>query len=82
MLGRNWPSSLPIIQKNIVLDCFTAEEYILKTAPIDFAVKHTPEWWKNLPISYVDNFVDRGTTKKCNGIIDYYKHDLYYSFYQ
>jgi hypothetical protein len=63
-------------QKKIVLDCFTAEEYILKTAPIDFAVKHTPEWWKDLPVSYVEGFIDRGTTKRCNGIVDYYKYSL------
>jgi hypothetical protein len=62
----------------IYLDCFTLDPLLLKTAPVDHAVKHFPEWWKGLPNSYIDkgSFIPNTTMKKCSGIIDYYKKSI------
>jgi hypothetical protein len=65
-------------QNKIILDCFTKEESILKTAPIDYAIKHIPDWWKQLSSSVIseDGFSPMPTAKKCVGIVDYYKHSI------
>jgi hypothetical protein len=60
------------------LDCFTSDPLILKTAPVDFATKHFPDWWKALPNSYMDegSFIPNTTMKKCAGMIDYYSSSI------
>lgn len=63
-------------KKQIVLDCFTYDELIMQTAPIAPAMKYVPEWWKNLPATYNENFFPAATTKSCVGIIDYYKKSI------
>jgi hypothetical protein len=65
-------------KKKIVLDCFTKEEHVINYAPIDYAIKHMPDWWKNLPPTVLndDGFSPRATTKKCIGISDYYKYSI------
>lgn len=65
-------------KSKIVLDCFTFDESIIKTMPIDFANKHFPEWWKKLPKSYKPNnqFFESATMKTCAGMVDYYKNSI------
>jgi len=67
-------------QKKIVLDCFTTNEHILKTAPIVPAVKLMPDWWKNLPKSYQGegegSFFPKPTMKHCIGMVDYYTKSI------
>jgi len=66
-------------QKKIVLDCFTTKSYAVEYAPINFAIKHIPDWWKNLPTSFVSDknqFTEHGTMKGCVGMVDYYKKSI------
>jgi hypothetical protein len=65
-------------KNKIVLDCFTSERYAIEYAPIDFAIKHIPNWWKNLPKSYLDTneFTQSPTMKHCVGMVDYYKNSI------
>jgi hypothetical protein len=64
-------------QKKIILDCFTDKEYVLESAPIVSAMKHTPDWWKDLPVSYMENnHYPKGTMKNCIGFTNYYKHSF------
>jgi hypothetical protein len=62
-------------QKKIVLDCFTHNENVLKTAPIVPAMKLIPDWWKQIPDQGIEpgTFYPHGTMKNCYGMIDYYK---------
>ena len=65
-------------QKKIVLDCFTSDHYVIEQSPIDFAIKHIPDWWKNLPTSITNqnNFAPAPTMKHCVGMVDYYKNSI------
>jgi hypothetical protein len=64
-------------QKKIVLDCFTSEKYVLETAPIVPAMKNMPEWWKELPNTYMENSLLRvSTMRSCVGMVDYYKNSV------
>jgi hypothetical protein len=65
-------------QKKIVLDCFTANPDVIEFAPVNFAIKHIPEWWKDLPGSFINNdgFTSSGTMKYCAGMVDYYKKSI------
>jgi hypothetical protein len=64
------------IKPKIVLDCFTTEETIIKTNPVDFAVKHMPDWWKNLSNEYIDDFFPRPNMNNCAGMNDFYKFSV------
>lgn len=65
-------------KKDIVLDCFTKNEGIIKTAPIVPAIKNTPEWWRDLP-AYTEapdvNYPVH-TMKHCTGVVDYYAKSI------
>jgi hypothetical protein len=63
-------------QKKIVLDCFTDSEITIKAAPVDFAIKHMPDWWKELSPSYMTNVNPAGTMKSCMGLVDFYKYSV------
>jgi len=65
-------------QKKIVLDCFTSELSTMKTAPIDFAAKSMPQWWKNLPKNTIheNGFVPVPNMKHCVGMTDYFKFSV------
>jgi hypothetical protein len=65
-------------KKKVVLDCFISSEVTMRTAPILPAMKHIPDWWKELPNTYVEDegFTKNATVRKCNGIIDYYKSSV------
>jgi hypothetical protein len=65
-------------KKKIVLDCFTDNELVLKTAPVTNAMKHIPEWWKKLPSTFVreGGFAPSPTMKYCTGMVDYYKKSI------
>lgn len=63
-------------QKKIVLDCFTDSEITIKAAPVDLAIKHMPDWWKELPASYMTELTQLGTMKGCMGMIDFYKYSV------
>jgi hypothetical protein len=66
------------IEKKIAIDCFTYDELVLQTAPVSHAIKHIPDWWKNLPNHYYSNqdFFPTATVRSCSGIVDYYKKSL------
>ena len=59
-------------KKKIVLDCFTSKPYVIEHAPINYAIKNIPDWWKDLPASYRDGHQPRLTMKSCVGMVDYY----------
>ena len=65
-------------QNKIILDCFTQEDYVINYAPIDYAIKHTPIWWKELLPTVLndDGFSPMATVKKCIGISDYFKYSI------
>lgn len=65
-------------KKEIVLDCFTSDELVLQTAPVTNAIKHIPDWWRKLPVSYVDanSFFPKTTMKTCTGMVDYYRESV------
>ena len=60
------------LQKKIVLDCFTSRSYAIEYAPINYAIKNIPDWWKSLPSSYRDGHQPKLTMKSCVGMVDYY----------
>ena len=66
------------ITKKIVVDCFINYPQMAEKFNIRKSVKHTPDWWKKLPLSYVKkddslqiNY-DQNTMKKCLGFVDLY----------
>jgi hypothetical protein len=61
-------------KKKIVLDCFTSEKYAIEYAPINFAIKHIPEWWKDLPVSRNNELVEN--MRNCVGMVEYYKRSI------
>ena len=66
-------------KRKIVLDCFTEYVSVIETSPIDFAIKHMPKWWKELPP--IGPSKDGGLTpsvnmKHCAGMVDYYKNSI------
>ena len=67
-------------KKKIVLDCFTDQEHVIQTAPIAEATKHLPDWWKQLPSTYLITNTHiqfpSSTMKYCAGLIDYYKYSV------
>jgi hypothetical protein len=66
-------------QKKIILDCFTSDSYVVEYSPINFAIKHIPEWWKKLPTPEFDvtkNPMYKQNMKHCVGMIDYYKNSI------
>lgn len=63
-------------KKEIVLDCFCSDEYLLRTQPVEKSTKFYPEWWKKL-----DNNVNGGkwpssTMKRCLGFTDYFTNSF------
>jgi|688.fasta_scaffold05264_6 hypothetical protein len=65
-------------KREIVLDCFIAEEAIAKRAPIEKSMKYIPDWWKELPKEYYigNNFFPSPTMKHCAGMVDYYRNSV------
>jgi hypothetical protein len=63
-------------KKKIVLDCFTSKPYVMEHAPINYAIKNIPDWWRNLPASYRDGHNPVLTMKSCAGMIDYYTKSI------
>lgn len=63
-----------IKRKEIVLDCFTSLPVAFDYAPIDYAIKYFPDWWKSTPKNFIDkNSIKNETIKKCSAIIDYHR---------
>lgn len=61
-------------RKKIILDCFTYRESVLNYYPISKASKFLPEWWKNTPKNFEDDFINLSTIKKCDGIINNFRN--------
>jgi hypothetical protein len=61
-------------KKKITVNCFTSHAYVMEYSPINFAIKHMPDWWKNLPKSYENELAKN--MRKCFGMIDYYKKSI------
>ena len=62
------------LEKKIVLDCFTSEPAVIEYAPIHYAIKHVPDWWKKLPVNGDD--VSGGNMRFCAGMVEYYKKSI------
>ena len=70
-------------QKKLVLDCFTYDAIIEKTAPILPSIKFYPEWLRKIPAERIEermnpgsgqiHKIPSGTIKGCPGVIDYFK---------
>lgn len=58
----------------IVVDCFTTDEGLIKTMPIEQSTRFMPDWWKKLEKQHIspDRFYPSGTMKQCRGFVDYY----------
>lgn len=65
-------------KKSYVIDCFTPVDGAFKYAKPKLAAEFVPEWWKELPITYVPNgsFFPVPTMRKCAGIVDLYKRGI------
>ena len=64
-------------QKPIHLDCFTANISAYANSPIAPAINFIPDWWKQLPKSYMGNELNEvGTMRTCAGFVDLYGKGL------
>jgi hypothetical protein len=68
-------------KKKIILDCFTYEEVILQMSPVTMAIKHMPDWWKELPNNFVHDSNNKvvfpsPTMRGCVGMVNYYKRSV------
>lgn len=62
----------------IHVDFFTYHSSAYEYAPIDYASKFLPEWWKRLPKSvHLDGLIEeKPTMKTCYGFTSYYRYGL------
>jgi hypothetical protein len=62
----------------VIIDCFTSNASAFEFAKPNNAIKFIPDWWRNIPISYIpeNSFFEHKTLKKCDGIINNFKHGL------
>lgn len=65
-------------KKTLLIDCFTPVEGAFKYAKPKLAAEFVPDWWKELPKTYVPkgSFWPEGTLRACPGIIDLYKRGI------
>lgn len=63
-------------QRKIVLDCFTFLSHAVELAPIHYAIKHMPDWWKKLPTSTNPPKPEMKNMRSCVGMVDYYKKSV------
>jgi len=65
-------------RKKIILECFTNREELITDAPIDYAFKYTPEWWKSLPKPCVKpkEMFANNNMRHCPGFVELYKHSI------
>lgn len=67
-----------LFKKKLVLDAFTYSPAIMEAAPIDYAHKFYPNWWKELP--KVPEWGHRTppikNMKSCYGLIKQYAHGI------
>jgi len=55
-------------KKKIILDCFTNDSVVFDHYQITKSSDFIPEWFKNAPKEYDDNFHKTSTIKRCIGI--------------
>lgn len=62
----------------IIVDCFTADEGLVQTMPIEYSTKFMPDWWKKLEKQHLspDRYYPSGTMKQCRGFVDYYSTSI------
>jgi hypothetical protein len=69
-----------IKRKELVVDAFCSEQFAhaYKSAPIEYAYKFYPKWWKDLEYTKFnfDEMAREATMKTCTGLIDHYKNGL------
>lgn len=65
-------------KKTLLIDCFTPVEGAFKYAKPKLAAEFVPDWWKELPKTYVprNGFFPVPTMRTCPGIIDLYKRGI------
>lgn len=60
-------------KKEVILDCFTPDNYAFKYCRPEPAVKYYPQWWQDLPKLSDDG---RSTMKRCRGFQQLYKNSF------
>jgi hypothetical protein len=69
-----------IKRKELVVDAFCSENFshAYNEAPIEYAYKFYPKWWKDLEYTKFnfDKMAREATMKTCTGLIDHYKNGL------
>jgi hypothetical protein len=65
-------------KQKIVLDCFTSSSSVIQLTPICPAIKHIPEWWKQLPKAYYSqgDIAEKASMKTCSGFIQTYSEGI------
>lgn len=68
-------------RSKIVVDAFTANPMAHDYAPIDYAAKFLPKWWRDLPttapmLTPSGLLVEQSTMKHCKGMTDLYQNSL------
>jgi len=65
-------------KSKIVIDCFSPSETIVKTSPVDLAIKYVPDWWKELPNTFEapGTFWPTATMRSCTGFTDLYTKSI------
>jgi hypothetical protein len=58
----------------LVLDFFTYSEPAYHANKIDYAHSFYPQWWKDTPKTYTNDFYEASTIKKCRAVIDSYQY--------
>lgn len=63
-------------KKEIVLDCFCADEYLLRTQPVERSTRFYPEWWRKLDSNIKEGKWPGSTIKRCVGFTDYFTNSF------
>jgi len=61
------------------LDCFTTSSGVITYSPVDYAIKHIPDWWRKLPkqVFYDGNTTfPQATMRTCTGMYEYYSKSV------
>lgn len=60
----------------IHLDCFTARPDVYGSAPIQPVSHFVPDWWKALPKTYMEDWIERPTMRTCAGFVDLFSRGV------
>lgn len=65
-------------RSTITLDCFTSREGVITSTPITPAIRHIPDWWKDLPKEFVmpPDVSPLATMRTCSGMVEFYSNAI------